>query len=116
MSDTKWVKIPKATIKTDDFVVSFYQLKREWWDMYNDSPEKDYEYLEEYSATISYAPWPYFYLPDKRVWEIETKSKEDIKKVWCFLKSASLKDIKNTFGFKYGQGDVKVVENGKIRG
>ena len=114
MSDYKYVDIPKALIKKRDFTAYFYQLKREWWDRYNDTPQKDYEYLEEYLVTIHYAHWEYSYLPDDRDWEIKVKSREDIKKVWYFLKNASLKDVKNVFGFEYGKGDIKKVEAGKI--
>lgn len=109
MSDYKYVRIRKALIKKRDFTADFSQLKKEWWDRYNDTPQKDYEYLEEYFVTISYAPWPYFYLPDDRVWKLKVKSREDIKKVWCFLKSASLKDIKKVFGFEYGKGGIKEI-------
>lgn len=119
MSDYKYVDIPKALIKGKGFTAYFSQLKREWWDRYNDTPQKDYEYLEEYHVAIHYtpvhyAPWGYLYLPDDRVWEIKVKSREDIKKVWYFLKNASLKDVKNVFGFEYGKGDIKKVEAGKI--
>ena len=114
MSNYKYVDIPKALIKGKDFTAYFSQLKREWWGRYNDTPQKDYEYLEEYLVAIPYAPGEYFYLPDDRVWEIKVKSREDIKKVWYFLKNASLKDIKKTFGFEYGKGDIKKVEAGKI--
>ena len=109
MSDYKYVRIRKALIKKRDFTADFSQLKKEWWDKYNDTPQKDYEYLEEYLVAIPYAPGECFYLPDDRVWEIKVKSREDIKKVWYFLKNASLKDVKNTFGFEYGKGGIKEI-------
>ena len=40
MSNYKYVDIPKALIKGKGFTAYFYQLKREWWDRYNDTPQK----------------------------------------------------------------------------